>query len=169
MKWFRLLSDHFYNWSDTHEETIVGLSAKKAKGPDSSDASPGVDPARVPGGALQTLREAALPMCPGARPWPEVLPLGQSDRRQAPNGLRSSTLPGAGRAVPGELPVGPAAAERDLRDQPGASSPPRTIVGSKDVFRAAHQRGSSGRSGCQYDPGAGASWLGGHYDHGGEA
>ena len=163
----RLLSDQLYNWSDTHDGTVVSHVAKTAECPDPGPAAPGTPPARLVDRTLQTLREAGLSVCQRTRARPQVLPVGQPDGQPARDGLRASGSPRAGRGGPGEPPARPADTQQDLRYQPRTASSSRTPIGNTDVSRPGHPRPSGGHGGRQHDPGPAEGRAAGAVHHGG--
>src|SRR5438105_14699466 len=90
------LADQLYTWTDNH--------APQAAQTDFCCLTPAPPPATAPDAAarsfapwfshraLQTLCQTGLQMRPRPRPWPQVLPVGQSLQATAANGLRSTGL-----------------------------------------------------------------------------
>lgn len=136
----RVQSDQLYNWSDNER-----------KGSESSPAKTKNTLAQAPSftghsswfadRAIQALWQARMQMCGGARPWPQVLPVHQSAREEARDGLHPRSIPGKGENLFGELPQGKRDPRRTLRHQPRAFTPKGTFLGGPDAnLRSQHER-----------------------------
>ncbi len=134
-----VISDHSLNWSDINARQNNSISSPEAKDsykqtPSSRCYSPG-----FPDQALQTLRKARMQMCWWPWAWSQVLPVRQSTRQHTPNGLYSAELPGTSRRVYRKFSQNKTAPGRNMLDQPGTSSPPRTAIGVlHGTFRSQH-------------------------------
>jgi len=117
-------SDQFDYWSDNEGQDALSAAAAPPS-PPASAPTPGDHSPGLPHRALQALRQTRVPVQPGARPRAEVLLVGEPAGEPTADGLRAGGLPGAGNAVPGQLPEDPADPRRDLRDQPRAASSAR--------------------------------------------
>jgi hypothetical protein len=126
------LADQLYTWTDNH--------ALQAAQTDFCCLTPAPPPATAPDAAarsfapwfshraLQTLWQTGLQMRPRPRPWSKVLPVGQSIRAAAGNGLHSPGLSPPDRRISGQLSATPSDLGRDLRHQSRAVVPSRGIL-----------------------------------------
>jgi hypothetical protein len=113
-----VLSDQYENWSDSQfAESIHPISSEPARSSRSTSSATICNPARFAYRALQALWQTGLQMRSGAGPWAQVLPLDQSARCQARNGLRPSRRATNRCSVFGKLSRGPRDPGSDLRDQ----------------------------------------------------
>lgn len=115
-----VLSDHYYNWSDSYETKGYLSSSPKAKNTIAPSSVTGRGSARLFDRALQALWQAWMQVCSGAGPWPQVLLVSEQDWAEAPDGLCSAGLSANGQRVPGESPKNKDDPGRALRDQPRA-------------------------------------------------
>ena len=114
------LADQLYTWTDNYAhpaaQTDFCCSASAPTPAPAADAA-----ARSPASwfshrALQTLWQTRLQMRSRPRPRPQVLPLGQSLRTAAANGLHSPGFSPPDRRISGQLSATPSALGRDLRE-----------------------------------------------------
>ena len=137
----RVKSDQLYNWSDFYGTQDKKSSPAKARNTPSQAPSPAGHSARFADRAIQALWQARMQMCGGARPRPQVLPVHQSDREKARDGLRSRRIPGKGESLFGELPQGKRNSRRTLCHQPRAFAPAGTFLkGFYANLRNQHER-----------------------------
>ena len=112
-----ILSDQYEDWSDTFAKSIHPISAQPARSSRATSSTTVCNPARFADRALQALWQTGLQMRPGAGPWAQVLPLDQSARCQARDGLRPPRCARNRHSVFGKLSLGPRDPGSDLRDQ----------------------------------------------------
>ena len=112
-----ILSDQYEDWSDKFAKSISPISAQPARSSRATSSTTVCNPARFADRALQALWQTRLQMRPGAGSWAQVLPLDQSARCQARDGLRPSRCPRNRHSVFGKLSLGPRDPGSDLRDQ----------------------------------------------------
>lgn len=145
----KIESDQLYNWSAHDQERLLFIPAPEAPCAPSSTACPPARLAGLPHRTLQALRETRLPVRPGAGARSQVLPLRQSARTRARDGLRSLRVSPPGRSVPDQSAAGTRDPRSSLPDQPGTPSPEGEAVEPRgfrapredDVF---HRRGPDG-------------------------
>src|SRR5215472_12569713 len=83
--------------SDDHPESAHGRLAETPQRPPAPTASAFSDPSRFSHRALQTMRQAGMPLRRRTGPWPQVLFVGQLSRLAAADGLRAAgVLPSDG-------------------------------------------------------------------------
>src|SRR5215469_18760126 len=126
------LADQLYTWTDNH--------ALRPAQRNFCCLTPAPPPATAPDAAarssapwfsyqaLQTLRQTGLQMRPRPRPWSKVLPVGQSLRATAANGLRSTGLSARNHRISSQPSTTPSDFGRDLRHQSRVVVPPRGIL-----------------------------------------
>lgn len=140
------LADQLYTWTDDYAhpaaQTDFCCSASAPTTAPAADAA-----ARSPASwfshrALQTLWQTRLQMRSRPRPRPQVLPLGQSLRTAAANGLHSPGFSPPGRRISGQLSATPSALGRDLRHQSRTARPPRGILRNRHESRPSLHLGS---------------------------
>src|SRR5215469_1624005 len=131
------LADQLYTWTDYH--------ALPAAQTDFCFLAPATPPATAPVAAarsfapwfshraLQTLWQAGVQMRSRARPWPKVLPVGQSLWATAANGLRSAGLSPRNHRISSQLSTTPSDFGRDLCHQS------RVIVPSRGILRNGYE------------------------------
>jgi len=130
----KVVSDQYFNWSDTHGRKNVLPVATTAKAA-AAESGPRRDGAsRLSDRALQALRQAGVQMRPGTRPWTEVLSVGQPPRQSSGYGLCAARPSRAGSAVPFQLPEDSGGSRPAVRDQSRTASASRTSVGVGDGF-----------------------------------
>jgi len=126
------LADQLYTWTDTHalqaaqtDFCCLATAAPPATAPDAAARSfaPWFSHR-----ALQALWQTGLQMRPRPRPWPKVLPLGQSLPATAANGLRSTGLSPRNHRISSQLSTTPSDFGRDLCHQSRVAVPSRGIL-----------------------------------------
>jgi len=148
----KLISDQYITWADKHAGQTFIQPATTPHKPPAATAPFGRHCPRLADRALQTLWQARLQMCQRAWARSQVLSLHQSSRQTPANGLCSPGLPGAGKAVPGQLSTRPNHPGRDLRHQPRTPAPPRAVIthaGEQPKYPA--HRSTRYPSGCDLD------------------
>ena len=134
------LADQLYTWTDTH-----ALQAAQTDfccfAPTPPSATAPVPAARLSASwfshrALQSLWQAGLQMRSWPWPRPKVLPLSQSLRATATNGLHSPGLLPSNHRISGQLSSTPSNCGRDLRHKSRAAIPAR------GTLRDRHESGS---------------------------
>ena len=150
-------SDHLLYGSDFNERHINHISSPEAK--DSYQQTPAsrcYSP-RLFDQALQAMWKARMQMCWWPWAWSQVLSVRRPARQHTANGLCPSEIPGTSRSVCREFSQDKTAFGRNLLDQPGTSSPPRTAIGvlhgifrnrRDDSLLCRHRRDRRHR--CQY-------------------
>jgi len=127
------LADQLYTWTDNHAfqaaQTDFCCSAQTPMSATAADTTARSTPSRLPHRALQTLWQAGLQMRSRPWSWPQVLPLGQSLRATAANGLHSPGLSPPGHRISGQLSATPSDFGRDLRHQS------RAVITSRGALR----------------------------------
>ena len=145
------IADQLYTWPDNHAlrcaQTNFCCSAQAPTSAITADATARSAPAWLPYRALQTMWQAWLQMRSRPWSWPQVLPLGQSLRATAANGLHSSELLPADHRISGQLSAASPDCGRDLRYQS------RAVVASRRSLRNPRELCSSlslvGSLGCR--------------------
>jgi hypothetical protein len=124
-----LEADQLYTWSDSHAlPTAQTDFCRVASTPPTAIAPPATPRssfAGLPHRALQTLRQAGMPVRPRPRSWPQVLPLGQSLWPATANGLHPPGLSKPGQRVSRQLSSSTRDLRRGLRHQSRTAMPPR--------------------------------------------
>ena len=115
----RLISDHFYNWSDYHERKVNRISSSKTKDTFGKTAESAIYSAWIFNRALQALWEAWLQVCSWTGPWSQVLFISEQAGATSPDGLCSPRFPGKSTRLFGKLSKDKDYSRRALRDQPG--------------------------------------------------
>jgi hypothetical protein len=126
------LADQLYTWTDNHalqpaQSDFCCLAPAPPPAPAPDAAARSFAP-WFPHRALQTLWQTGLQMRPRPRPWPKVLPLGQSLRATAANGLRSTGLSPRNHRISSQLSTTPSDFGRDLCHQSRVVVPSRRIL-----------------------------------------
>ena len=122
------LSDQLYTWSDIHAEQELRHPAATPQNTFTPAPPFGSRAARVAHRALQTLRQTGLQVRQRPRSRPQVLPLSQSHRCAATDGLRASGHSDPSGRVSGQLPAHPRGPRRALCDQLRTAPPPRGVL-----------------------------------------
>ena len=131
------LADQLYTCTDNHAlqsaQTDFCCSAQAPTSATAADTTAGSAPSWLPHRALQTLWQAGLQMRPRPGSWAEVLPLGQSLRATAANGLHSPGLLPPDHRISDQLSAAPSDFGRDLRYQS------RAVIASRRALRNRHE------------------------------
>ena len=139
----QILSDQLYNWSDQDEQpvNIVPASASPISGAAAAELQ--FSASRFVDRAVQAVRQAGVPLRQGTWPRSEVLPLGQSQRGQAGDGLCASGVPRPSQGIFGKLPQNSRHTGSDRQHQSGIVASARAVV----AFRYGHRSaiGSGGQ------------------------
>lgn len=133
------LADQLYTCTDNHAlqsaQTDFCCSAPAPTSATAAHTTARSAPSWLPYRALQTLWQAGLQMRSRPGSWAEVLPLAQSLRRAAANGLHSPGLLSPGHRISGQLSSAPSDFGPDLRDQSRAVIPPRGTLRNRHASR----------------------------------
>ncbi len=105
--------------------------------------------ARLAHRALQTLWQCQLPLPERPGPRPQVLPLGQSSKVAAKDGLRARGLSGEGARISQALRRRPGDPQGGLRHQQRALAPARDILSEFHHDPASHRERPTGIRRCQ--------------------
>ena len=131
------LADHLYTWSDNHALQAAQMDfccpASATPPTTAPDAAARSFASWFSHRALQTLWQAGVQMRARARPWPKVLPVGQSLWTTAANGLRSAGLSPSNHRIFSQLSTTPSDFGRDLRYQS------RVVVPSRGILRNCYE------------------------------
>ncbi len=131
------LADQLYTWTDNHAlqfaQTDFCCSAQAPTSTSAADTTARSAASWLPHRALQTLWQAGLQMRSRPWAWPEVLPLGQSLRATAANGLHSPGLLPPDHRISGQPSAAPSDFGRDLRYQS------RAVIASRGALRNRHE------------------------------
>ena len=131
------LADQFYTWSDYH--ALLGAQTEfccLSPAPPTATAPDAAARSFAPWfshRALQALWQTGLQMRPRPRPWSKVLPVGQSLRATAANGLRSTGLSPRNHRISSQLSTTPSDFGRDLCHQS------RVVVPSRGILRNCYE------------------------------
>jgi hypothetical protein len=131
------LADQLYTCTDNHvlqyAQTDFCCSAQTPTSATAADTTARSAPSWLPHRAVQTLWQAGLQMRSRPWAWPEVLPLGQSLRATAANGLHSPGLLPPDHRISGQLSAAPSDFGRDLRYQS------RAVIASRGALSNGHE------------------------------
>ena len=126
------LADQLYTCTDNHAlqcaQTDFCCSAQAPKAAIAANTTARSTPSWLSHRALQTLRQTGLQVRSRPWSWSEVLPLGQSLRATAANGLHSPGLLPPDHRISGQLSTAPSDLGGDLRHQSRAAIPPRSTL-----------------------------------------
>ena len=139
----RILSDQYNNWSDHDEQPINIIPASPSSISGAAAAELQFSASRFVDRAVQAVRQAGVPLRQGTWPRSEVLPLGQSQRGQAGDGLCASGVPRPSQGIFGKLPQNSRHTGSDRQHQSGIVASTRAFV----AFRYGHRSaiGSGGK------------------------
>ena len=147
------LSDQLDDWSDKLDALVRRRLAPQTCCPAPETSTIEGHPAGVGHRTLQAVWEAGLQV--RTRPWTrsQGLPVRESARGAAGDGVRAGRLSRASERVSGQPPPNPRGARGDLRDQPGAAATSRGawLTTHAATGAAGHRR--CGHAGRQYDRG----------------
>ena len=141
-----IISDQLYNWSENEPFQFPCRADPATSGPAQASATARtLYSARFIDRTLQTLWQTGLQVCPGPRTRPQVLPIGQPTRRQAPDGLCSGGVLSTGHRVPPQLPASASTAGADLQPQPRVVTAPDEVLSKHGAFGGISARSGYGR------------------------
>src|SRR5215469_13910311 len=131
------LADQLYTWTDD-DARPAAQTGFCCSATTTTSAAPAAATARssapwLPNRALQTLWQAGLQMRSRPWSWPEVLPLGQSLRATAANGLHSPGLLSPDHRVSGQLSSASSDFGRHLCYQS------RAVISTRCILRSRHE------------------------------
>lgn len=130
-----IISDQLYNWSENESFQFPCRADPATSGPGQASATARtLYSARFIDRTLQTLWQTGLQVCPGPGTRPQVLPIGQPTRHQAPDGLCSGGVPSAGYRVPPQLPASASTAGEDLQPQSRVVTAPDEVLSLKQTW-----------------------------------
>ena len=131
------LADQLYTWTDDYALPAAQTDfCCSTPAPTSAAAAAATTRSSTPWfshRALQTLWQARLQMRSRPRPWPKVLPVGQSLWATTANGLRSAGLSPRNQRISSQLSTTPSDFGRDLRHQS------RTVIPARCILRNRHE------------------------------
>lgn len=130
MIFHELLSDQLITWSDNYARSLDHSTQTSAQAIAAQASTVGCHSAWLANRTLQTVRQTQLQVRHESGAWTEVLLIGKPYGYTARHGLRSPRHTATGGAVSCQLPHSPRCIGSAVRDQPGVTAPPGTVLGA---------------------------------------
>jgi hypothetical protein len=134
------------NWSERFAARLDGYAAHAAAQAEQAPArSQPPGPPRLPDHAVHAVWQTTLPLCDWARPWPQVLSLGEPRGETPPAHLCAPGNGGAGAAAGGPVADVSCALGRAVRDRLRVAHAPRQQLASSHAVGQPNPGGVSDR------------------------